>query len=221
MRITSAIAVLTLVAVTVATGWVDGHLSNRWGEPADLVAAGQRLASVPARVGAWEMQSSQPFDDEVVAMLQCVGHFTRVYVHADTGEVVTVALLVGPPGPTAAHTPEICYSSRNQEIWEESKAVQSRPQVAPDETLWRMTFRSSDVEQRLLRVFYGWCGQDGLWRAAKDPRFEYGGQPLLYKLQLAGQLREGKDDDSQDSCQRFLQDFLPALNASQFQVPSR
>jgi hypothetical protein len=219
MRTNSLIAILVLCTVTVATGWVNGRLSNRWGESVDLVAAGQRLEAVPDRVGNWEMQFSRPFEDDVVEMLQCAGHFNRAYVNSLTGETVTVELLVGPPGPTAAHTPEICYSSRNHEITEESNAVQTRPAASPDETFWRMTLRSTDIEQRLQRVYYSWCGPDGCWRAAKNPRFEYGGQGLLYKVQLASELREAQDAD--DPCRRFLQDFLPALQASQFKAASR
>lgn len=206
------VAALFTCLATVATGWIQGRLSNRWGEPADLVTAGEQLAQVPTRVGEWQMQSSRPFEDEVLQMLRCAGHFTRVYKNVLTGELVTVALLVGPPGPTAVHTPEICYSSRGQTIAERPKPISTHRPQAADETLWRMVFVSNSVEKSRFSVVYGWCGEDGEWRAATRPRFVYGGAPLLYKIQLVGALTERSDQDSSDACQRFLQDFLPALD---------
>jgi Protein of unknown function (DUF3485) len=216
MRSQILVAGVTVCALTVAAGWVEGRLSNRWGPPAELAQAGARLATVPERIGEWEMRSSQPLDAEIEQMLQCAGSITRVYVNSRTGDTVSVALLVGPPGPTAAHTPEVCYSSVGKKISEPSQAVQTRPVDMPDETLWRMTFRSTDAEGQLLRVFYGWRGPDGPWRAANDPRFEYGGQPMLYKIQLASLMSERPQESGHDSCHEFLHDFLPALDESLF-----
>jgi hypothetical protein len=86
----------------------------------------------------------------------------------------------------------------------------------PDETLFQMTFRSNDPEQALLRVLYGWAGADGHWRAANNPRFEYGGEPLLYKIQLASDTTQQADKEGSDVCRRFLQDFLPVVDATLF-----
>ena len=185
------------------------------------MAAGELLDAVPERIGDWEMRSSKPFDNETVQMLQCAGHFSRVYENTSTGETVTVAMLVGPTGPTAVHTPEICYSSRGQTIVESPTAVATRPETDPDESLWQMAFRSNDVEQNQFRVMYGWTGPEGHWRAASNPRFEHGGEAMLYKIQLAGPVAQRADKDGADPCQRFLRDFLPAPDATLFQVRSQ
>ena len=216
MRMSLWIAVLAVCGGTVAAGLVEGRLSNRWGEPADLVSAAERVAQVPEQFGDWKMQSSRPFDEDTLAMLQCAGHFTRVYVNSLTGDTISMALLVGPTGPTAIHTPEVCYSSRNQTIIESPTEIATRPKTVPGETLWRMTFRANDPEQALQRVFYGWAGTDGHWRAAKDPRYEYGGEPLLYKIQLASGTTQQADKEGSDPCRRFLQDFLPVVDATLF-----
>ena len=163
------------------------------------------------------MKSSEPFDDEVVEMLQCAGHFAREYVNSATGESVRVALLVGPPGPTAVHTPEICYSSRGQTIIERPQPVATRVEKDPDESLWRSGVSRNDLEQNRFSVVYGWTGPDGHWRAADNPRFDHAGDPMLYKIQVAGSLTERTAPEGGDLCQRFLQDFLPALDATLFQ----
>ena len=40
---------------------------------------------------------------------------------------------------------------------------------------------------------------------------------MLYKIQVAATLTERIDQDGSDLCTRFLQDFLPALDATIFQ----
>ena len=149
------IAVLVACVATAAAGLVEGRYSNRWGQPPKLVAAGEKLAIVPDHIGDWQLKSSEPFDDEVVEMLQCAGNFSREYVNSITGETVRMALSSGPPGPTAVHTPEICYSSRGQTIVERPKPVAIRPEKNPDESLWRIVFRANNLEQNRFSVVMG------------------------------------------------------------------
>jgi len=222
MRQTITISLLVALAVaTVGAGWVEGRLSNRWGEPANLAAAGVALADAPTRVGDWEMVSSEPFSTDIVTMLECSGHFARTYQNLITGEQVNVALVVGPPGPTAVHTPEICYSSRDHQISEPRTMVSVGAAGDTDQSLWNLTFRSNDIEQSLLRVYYGWRGSDGPWKASDNPRFEYGGQSLLYKIQLASRIPAETPNTGADPCARFLQEFLPALDQKLFDTSEK
>ncbi|HEY4309126.1 MAG TPA: exosortase-associated EpsI family protein [Pirellulales bacterium] len=213
-------AVAATCTATIAAGWVEGKLSNRWGTPPDLIAAGECVARVPERVGDWELQSSEPFEDETLQMLQCAGYLSRSYKNVLTGDIVRVALLVGPPGPTAVHTPEICYSSRGQTIVQQRKSIATRPQQRPDESLWRMVFRSNDVEQNRFSVVYGWADAAGQWRASVNPRYEHGGASMLFKIQVAAPLADPADEQGPDVCQQFLRDFLPALDATLFSTSS-
>lgn len=222
MRIAITTLGLTIaIAATLVAGWVQGQLSNRWGLPVDLAAAGQRLDLVPARLGDWQLESSEPFDDEVARMLQCFGSSSRVYVNRTTGEVVHLDLLVGPPGPTAVHTPEVCHNTRNHVIKDARSAVHARGHDRPNESFWRVTFQSNDLERSLLRVVYAWSGPKGEWHASQDPRFEYGGTHLLYKVQLAAALTPDEESSPGDSCQRFLESLLPALDTVLFQQTTR
>ena len=208
---------LTVAAVlTGAAGWIDGRLGNRWATPADLQGAAQRLAAVPTQFGDWQMQSNEPLSPEVEKMLQCAGNFSRVYVNTVTGESVGVAAIVGPSGPTAVHTPEICYTSRDHVELDKPTPVSIRPQERPNEELWRMTFLAKDLGGTRLRVYYGWSDASGVWSASAHPRFKYSGQPLLYKIQLAARMPEVEESDGGDPCQRFLESFLPVLDATLF-----
>ncbi len=211
-----AVGLGAAAVLTCAAGWIDARWSNRWSTPAELDAAALRLEKVPTRVGEWQMQSQETIAPEVEEMLQCVGHFSRVYFNPTTNESVGVAAIVGPPGPTSVHTPEICYTSRDHVVVEDPTAVSIRPQERPDETFWRMTFRSGGLQGAHLRVYYAWSDGSGVWSASEHPRFKYSGQPLLYKIQLASR-SQGETSRDDDPCQRFLKSFLPALDAALFQ----
>jgi hypothetical protein len=145
----------------------------------------------------------------ILETLQCEAHINRVYVHRQTGEVVNVAMIVGPSGPTAVHTPEICFSSRAYQIAEprEKKFFGG----AGDEggsSLWTTRFKSQDAGAGELQVYYGWS-TGGPWTASQSPRFEFGGSPLLYKLQVSAQMGPPKEDGSRsDPGQSFIDALL-------------
>src|SRR4051812_35968739 len=106
-------AFLILLAGTLGVSIVQGRITNRWGLRPDAEAAGDRLRPIlPAEVGNWRMRSDEKLADPMVAILQCNAYVLRVYEHQQTGDVVRLAVLLGPPGPISVHTPEVCYSSR-------------------------------------------------------------------------------------------------------------
>ena len=59
------------------------------------------------------MTSARDLDAESRSQLECVGEMVRVYTNAKTGDSVTLQLILGPAGPTAVHTPEICMAQRD------------------------------------------------------------------------------------------------------------
>ncbi|MEX2119541.1 MAG: exosortase-associated EpsI family protein [Pirellulales bacterium] len=195
-----------VVAMTAAAGAVDGLLRNRWGEPPNLAAAARKLEQVPRQFGDWKMESSIELDEEIVRLLQSAGQINRVYVNQQTRDRIHVAVLVGPAGPMSVHTPEICYSSRDYELVEGPQAFQVATARGP-ESFWGVTFRSPGQQRNVLRVAYAWSKGDA-WSAPSRPRFAYGGEPMLYKMQLAGYTPQGLLGDP---CSSFLEEFLPQL----------
>jgi hypothetical protein len=199
----TALVGIALLVATCVVGAVHGQLTNRWGPQPDLVAAGTLLEKMPQEIAGWVATSELPLEDNVVEMLQCKGSVSRVYEHPQTGERISVAVLLGPSGPIAVHTPEICYSSKDFRITSD----RHRWSVSDTEELWDLRLKSNDAIGSPLRVLYGWTN-DRYWHATKYPRFAYGGRPLLYKIQLAGPVPiEGK----RDAMKEFLAAFLPVL----------
>jgi hypothetical protein len=124
-----------------------------------------------------------------------------------------MALIVGPPGPTAVHRPEICYSSQD---YTQEGATRRVTVTAEDDSgtgeFWTLTFRPNDVDSLPLSVYYAWSNGDR-WEAPENPRLSHSGAKILYKIQLAG---DKPDASPTDPCESFLQSMLaqPHLPAS-------
>ncbi len=209
-RFAPYLALLVAATLTVVSGVVHGRLSNRWGPPADVVAAAKALKSVPDAIGPWQKEADEKLTEQVEEMLECAGYLQRTYRNRDTQQRVNVAILLGPPGPISVHTPEICYSSQDYTISEPTRRVELHTDPGLNHTLWMTTFRSNDLEGTILRVYYAWS-DGGRWAALDQPRFSMADRPYLYKIQLAGHLPPGADSEEGDSGRSFLEDFLPAV----------
>ena len=204
------LCIVAIVVITVVSGVVEGTLSGRWGPSVDLVAAGQALGSFPKEIGDWEMQKEDQVDEKVLEVLRCTGSLHRVYMNRETGQVVNVALIVGPPGPPSVHVPEICYSSQahTQEGPRQSVRL-AAADGSRDGDFWSLTFRPNDVNSLPLSVFYAWSSGQR-WEAAENPRMSLSGTKILYKIQLAADIREtfSPRSGTTSPCQSFLESML-------------
>jgi hypothetical protein len=204
------LGLLLWIGVTLASGAAAGWLDNRWGRPADLAAAGENLSKTPEKFGDWVLEHSQSLDEDAAELLQASGSTLRNYRNQSTGDAVTVALIVGPAGPMSVHHPEVCYSSRDFNTLAPAKRFHVVGAV--DAEFWGMTLEHAGLDGGKLSVAYGWNDGRG-WAAPQQPRIQFGGAPLLYKLQLAAPLGGNERFDKSDPCRMFLRDFLPALDA--------
>jgi Protein of unknown function (DUF3485) len=205
----SPVAGAILLAGTLWGGWLHTKMDARRGSDEALNAAAKRLLyPLSQRLGNWRLVGQAEFSADVVRMLQCPAHINCTYVDEQTGDRVSVAVIIGPPGPIAVHTPEICYSSQDYALTTERTAVPIRDRNQREHTLWQVELRPNDVTGQPLRVLYGW-GTGDAWSATDDPRFAHASAPYLYKIQLSGPAAHGASNS--DPCQNFLQWFLPEL----------
>jgi hypothetical protein len=218
---------LIAFALTAGSGAVAGALGNRWGTPPDMHAAVDRLGRLPAEFGDWQLVDESPLDEQIVEMLQCAGSTNRTYRNRRSGETIHMSLIVGPPGPTAVHTPEICFSSQGYHVdvpAERRKYADRSSGSAPQPGLptatndfWKTTFVPDHGPPLQLVAYYSWC--DGRnWLAPGRPRFAFGGLPYLYKLQLAAKVTPHTGED-REPCDDFLRELLPALTRAGFYAP--
>ncbi len=199
-----------LVGITLLSGYVHGRLSNRWGPPADMLAAAKRFEKLPKQFGQWRMNSSSKMTEHVVTMLECAGYINGSFINDHTGEQVNAFIILGPPGPVSVHTPEVCYSSRHYDIEGKRARVKIGEGKGLDE-FWALTLKSTDVNKDMLRVYYAWSDSEH-WNAPESPRFTYGGSGMLFKIQLAAYLPPETDIATADTCRRFLEAWLPVVN---------
>jgi hypothetical protein len=207
------------LGLTIAGGLYHGNLTQRWGTRPELSSLAQQLTSLPESIGPWQLRESYPLAEPTRDILRCSGYLNRHYVHDETGDSVSVAVMLGPAGPISVHTPEVCYSSRDFKQRDTRQSVTVRAPQQDSSEFWRVTFDSTGLEKTILRTYYAWTF-DGTWSAAENPRMFYAGQPYLLKIQLAAMLPTNADLTKDDPCERFLADFVPALRHHVFSRPA-
>lgn len=198
-------AAVSLALIAVG-GLLQGSMSNRWGVPQKYTEIGATLREIPMKIGPWQAAEEQTMEPSHLATLECEGYILRNYVHQSTGESINVAVLFGPKGPIAVHTPEICFSSVNMQTTS-MRAPQKFDFDGEQNTFWRLGFVSNSIEKTKLSVAYAWS-DGGPWVAAERPRFWR--SDYLYKIQTAARTLNSK----QDSTEEFFRYFLPELRKS-------
>ncbi len=198
------VAVGLIAALTVVSGVAHGFLDGRWGGGQSGHAYGEKLQLLPDQIGGWTSLGNLELPKSTTDMLRCYGYCFRAYRNSQTGQQVTMAILVGPRGPIAVHSPDICYPSQGM------KARNKRRPVTIETTgevnrFWHVIFEPKNEIGQSIEVFYAWS--DGKsWHASEDPRF----WPAfhLYKIQLAGSPPEGGKPSAGEE---FLKTALPEL----------
>jgi hypothetical protein len=207
-RYASIVCIVLVAALTLATGVIHGRMRNRWGPTADGKAAVEQLEKIPLQFGNWHCESSEKLDATSLKMLECHGYFVRKYVNSSSGEAVNVTLLLGPPGPIAVHTPEICFPSQAYKSRSPRQQVSIENAIGTADEFWALTYQASNLRADVLRVYYGWS-IGGPWSAASNARYAFAGAAYLYKIQLSASVPPGVNAEKDDTGRRFLEAFLP------------
>src|SRR6476620_489551 len=96
---------------TLWGSWLQGRMVNQRGANNELLmtAAKQLKEPLSIQLGNWKLLNENAFSEDVVRLLQWPAHLSRSYINQQTGDVVNLMVIVGPPGPISVHRPEICY----------------------------------------------------------------------------------------------------------------
>jgi hypothetical protein len=213
---TRAAPLLTVFAVVVASGVIPGAWSNRWTSSAALERSAARLADLPLTLGDWDGQEDK-LDDGQVAAAEVAGHLLRRYVNRRTGDVVSVLVLCGRPGPVSLHTPEVCYRGAG---YDQVGARVKQPVPGPGGECWACRFQKPAAPTpENLRVFYTWNG-GGPWEAPDNPRLHFARRPALYKLYVIRPMLREDEPAAEDPALGLLRTLLPASRAVFFPAPA-
>jgi len=208
-RFQPVLALALIAVLTLASGMMHGRMSNRWGTPPDMTAAGAELDQIPDQIGPWQLAATAELHEVAAETLETAGSVTRTYVNEETGEAVQLGLILGPAGPISVHTPDVCYSSRDFKQLDDRRRVAVKPADGSEETFWCLTFQTNDLSGSLLRVYYAWSPGDH-WSAPDQPRLTFGGNPYLYKIDVTSRMPPGTDFAKVDPSLDFLTLFVPA-----------
>ncbi len=200
----------------VLSGVSHGLWTGRWGASGELEAAAARCDAVAMTLGDWEGRALE-LNTRQLEIAEVVGYFSRQYVNRHTGQVVSVLLICGRPGPVSVHTPDVCYGGLGYQVIgkPENRRIQAAPNSPEAEYRTARFSNTHQVTPDVLRIL--WCWRDrGPWSAPDNPRLSFARSPFLYKLyvirHLAGPDESIEDDPSLD----FLQVLLPELQRCLF-----
>jgi len=205
-------ACILAVVLTVGPAVVEGMYTNRWGTPPDMTAAAARLKDFPREFGPWRYaREGEPVSDMVARELSLAGYISTSYTHRDDGTMVTLLLMVGDSGPLLRHPPNICYANRaNEQVGEMTKFQVDATDPPSEFNLLVYRRPQSLTNDRFLVAFSMATGP--VWKAPKMPRIEFGGAPLLYKVQLLTLLDPSQDTEKGAALLRtFAADFCTAF----------
>jgi hypothetical protein len=210
-RKTLAAMIAGLIVLTAVPAIVQGVLTRRWKGKGDIAGAAERLVEFPTHFGDWQQQGDEEqVPEEALRELQCAGCFNRHYVNQRLGRDVTVIVMVGPAGPLIRHPPEICYGNRANQLLEKPTDVELTTSDTVQHRLRLLRYANPRSVSGEFSVCYGWT-ETGTWDVPAYPRLEYGGAPMLFKMQVLTTDAVPKDGGLPTATARFLNDFLPLL----------
>jgi hypothetical protein len=169
-----------------------------------LEEAAARVPQVPTVVGDWHGQD-EPTDDRSFQQTGARAYWMRQYVNQKTRASVLAILMCGRPGKMAVHTPEVCYSGAGYVLQGQPAAIGIKNDRGEETgTFWTAEFKKKSGQ---LRLCWGWNAH-GTWEASTAPRWQYRGEPFLYKLYVS---REASGKADVEGAADFLQEFVPVL----------
>lgn len=208
---------ILVIALITMTGVVRGKWSGRWVGAALGDAPRHRLSTIPLSVGDWNGEAVS-LDERELKLARVEKSFVRRYVHRQTGDVVTVMLLGGQPGPISVHTPDVCYRGSGFEEVGDAVSYSAGSEGSPQFRV--RAFQKQSPMPFLIRVFYCWTVQ-GDWISPEFPRLAFAGEPVLYKLYLIREVARLGDVSSDDPAIRLFEALQPHIRAVLSDTPTK
>ena len=168
-----------------------------------LQAATEEVDALPTTIGPWRGEAAAPFSEELLRTLHCRAYQSRMYVNGETGERVSLVLVAGAAAPLVTLAPQAFYENEQLDL-----AEAGPPETIGDQAEFLpFTLGSRSETGKTLLTYLAWRTAEGRWEAPRNPRLALGGQPMLFRLQVA-------TASNSAACRRLLTDFLALTNHS-------
>jgi hypothetical protein len=201
--------------LVIASGYVHGVLTDRWGTSGDVAQAAEKLEKIPHAFGDWHSEPLEIPASQLEAA-EAVGHFARVYRNHETHTELQVLILCGPHGPIAVHPPTICFTGAGYvQADPETKQKIETDQI--EGTFFETIFTKKMPEGYPvpLKTYWAWS-ENGRCEAPDNPRVRFAGSGHLYKIYVTRVLSplDDKVEGETTVCEEFLKIFLPKFEAA-------
>jgi len=193
----------------IASGVVQGIMSERWGTSADVETAAETLKSFPTTIGVWD-SSEFELSANMLKTAEVAGCLSRRYVNRVDGNTITLLIFCGRPGPISLHPPTACFPSAGLSL----EAPPTRCRVSADgivAELWQGDFvkQTGGIPVR-LRTFWTWHGKDA-WQIPANPRVTFAREPYIFKMYITRVLEGPGPRPAEDPCQDFIRLVITEL----------
>lgn len=213
MKIIPAIVATVLIS---ASGFVHGMWTGRWRSSDVSMKATSSLNAIPERFGDWLMVGESALSDEEKKVAESAESISRRYRNQRSGDIASVLLMVGKPGPLSVHPPTACYAALGyQQIGTAGIYVCEIP--GSDGISRRHLFQKAqfvspkNTELVQPQVYWGWSA-DGSWSCPDNPRLAFVGASKLFKLYVAYESNGSSKSKRQNPAECILNELLPVLS---------
>lgn len=206
-------AIVIGFAILLGTGVVHGLWTDRWSLSAEPHTSAAKLADVPMNVGEWEGEDLPPPPAQHMVIGEIAAAVNRKYTNRKTGQVMTIMIICGRPGPIAQHPPDVCFGGIGFHAVRTTRTTISEGLSKPA-SFWAGDFIKADADvPTRLRIFWSWAaaGSGGTWLAPSSSRFTFATYPALYKLYIIHAMGREEETVDEDSARGLILALLPEL----------
>lgn len=204
-----------MAALILTAGTIHGRWTNRWARATELQYAVDHVGQLPLAFGDWEGRDNVLDEKErkLYDASEAVAWVTRRYVHRATGEVLSLLVLCGPPGPTAAHSPEACYEGGGHGLSGQVERKEIAFGTPPATAVFQVgNFRRADAAGSMgLKIYWSFRGGSD-WEVPDNTRLAFARYPALYKVYVIRQMAMAEGAPPVDEVvPQFIEALMPEL----------
>lgn len=215
MKFALAICSLIVIVMTIIPAVVDGQRRFRWGEDEETTKFAERLSNFPSQIGGWKSTGDREISKTSQTQLQPIATIDRVYFNASKQKQAHVFILLGPTGPTAVHTPDICFNSRDFRIIGKRRQIGIETDGSRQSKLFLSQFESRDANKTFLSSWYGWT-IDGDWKAIPGPRYFFAKSRYLFKIQVVSRYASKAAMENDPDMKEFIAELERTIHSQIF-----
>jgi hypothetical protein len=206
------------LGILLASEFLHGQWTNRWGTSGALEAACARLPKQdePLVLGDWKGQPGAALLDQDRALGEIAGYFYQIFT-SSRGYPIHLLIVCGRPGPIAAHSPEVCLGGEGFSVEGEKKPLPiTVPSLDRPVEFWVSQFYRSEGGIRADRRQFWSFSPNGTWTADPNPRLNFARFPVLYKIYVMRELSRKDEKLDEEPMVEFIKLFMPEIQKRLF-----